>query len=575
MLSFRNMTWRRAPFDEAEARAMAEERKLPAVTARVMASRGVTARGAGAYLSPMMRDSMPDPFSMIDMRKACEMIADAIGDRARVGVWTDYDVDGACSAAIMIRFLRGAGLTDVTLRVPDRVAEGYGPNGPGLVAFGADRDLVISLDAGTSAVDALAQAREAGVRVLVIDHHAAGRELPVCEALVNPNRPDDDSGLGHMCAAGLTLLACAGTARVMSERGKVTAPDLMTFCGIAALATVCDVVPLRDVNRAIVSTGLRAMSRAPIPGVRALLEAAGAGPGIDAKTCGFVLGPRINAGGRIADSRLGSLLLLTDDADEAKRLAAELHEINDRRKAMDGAARESAMGAFPGRAPGERRLAFAEVDAHEGIVGIVAARVKDALLSPAIVVAPAHGGLLKGSARSVDGFDIGAALIDATAAGLLVKGGGHAMAGGLTISPDKRAAFEAFMNERIAASDYGRDGVSSLVDAEVRIAEATADMVASFGAMEPLGRGNERPAIMVPGVIEKVDILKGKHVRVTLLDGGRRMSGLIWNAAGTPLAEGLLGAQGRRAELLGNLEVNEYNGQTRVQMMIEDARLSG
>ena len=588
--SLKNRTWQMPHISGAELDALIAQ-GANALTAPILAARGMAPEDVGDFLAPMLRTQMPNPSFFKDMDAAADRLVAAIRGGERIAIWSDYDVDGATSAATLGRFLRDCGHTNWSVTIPDRITEGYGPNADGLRALQDDgAKLTCILDSGTVAFDPLTAARDSGLDVVVVDHHAAEDSLPPAVAIVNPNRLDQDAGYGHVCAAGMTfLLVVAANLRLRdtdyfdgTDGRPSTPPDLMGYLDLVALGTICDVVPLTTLNRAFVMRGLPILSQRRLPGIAALAEVASCGPEIDARACGFALGPRINAGGRIGNSGAGAALLLETDPDQAREQADELNRLNTERQDMEKSCTAAALEQIQDFAPGETRaLALAVVDAHEGIVGISAARVKEALDAPAFVLAPTPDGILKGSGRSVSGFDLGAAIIKARKAGLLVKGGGHAMAGGISIEEDKLGDFVAFMNAEIAASSYAETGVVSRVDAIVPLDQATTGLVDAAQGLAPFGMGNPSPRFALPGVrIGDVRVLKDKHLKLTFEDpdlggAGKQVEGLIWNAVGTPFGDALRGLAGEIVDVLGGLEINEWRGNRRVQMKIDDVRSPG
>lgn len=589
--SFRNRAWMSPDAERAAVDALIAG-GAPETIAPVLAARGMGAEDVQAYLAPSIRASLPNPSFFNDMDAAADRIVQAIAGGEKIAIWSDYDVDGATSGATLGRFLRDCGVKDFEIYIPDRIEEGYGPNIKGLLSLkerGAD--LVCILDSGTVAIEPLTQAHAAGMEIVVIDHHAAEEELPPAVAVVNPNRLDQEKGFGHLCAAGMTFIAViAANMRLRQmeffdgQDGRpANEPRLMEYLDLVALGTVCDVVPLTGLNRAFVARGLPYLSERALPGVRALAAVAACQDDIDAGACGFGLGPRINAGGRIGDSAAGVHLLLETDPQRAEERAEELNALNVERQTMERECTAQALSQIEaqGFVPGDtRQLAVAIVDAHEGIVGISAARVKEAFDVPAFVLAPTPEGALKGSGRSVPGFDLGAAIIAARKAGLLLRGGGHAMAGGLSIEKDKVEAFTAFVNARIAQSDYAQTGVVSKVDAELGIGKARIDMVEALSSMAPFGMGNPTPRVALQDVLlADVRILKDKHIKCIFQhpehrEKGRKIQALIWNAVDTPFGDALIAAKGERIDALGALEINEWNDRKSVQMKLDDIRLA-
>lgn len=586
-LSFRGRVWDIPSPDPAKVRDLSRS-GLARSLAEILAVRGVKPAALDAFLDPKIRDAMPDPHVLKGMENAARRLATAIRRGERVGIWSDYDVDGATSAGVLGRFLRMCGHDDFAVRIPDRIAEGYGPNTPGLLAMGGEGGcrLICILDAGTVAFEPLQAAEAAGIEVIVMDHHAAEPTLPPAVAVVNPNRKDETSGLGHLCAAGVTFMFAVAVTRVLRDSGffdgrdgrPAEVPPVMDLLDLVALGTVCDVVPLIGVNRAFVARGIEVLSRRITPGIAALAEAAGIAPTarITEMDCGWILGPRINAGGRIGDSASGALLLLETDPVMARERALALEELNVRRKEIGDAATQSAVASLAGRVPGEdRTLALAVVEAHEGVVGISAGRLKEAFDAPAIVLTHAHDGNLKGSARSVAGFDIGHAIIAARHEDLIVKGGGHGMAGGLTLTEAQLPGFIAFMNAEIEKSDYFTTGVRTAVDAAIPLGEVGVPFIAGMDRLRPFGTANAEPVVMLPGVVlAEIRILKEKHFKLVFRSGAASIDALIWNVVGTPLGAQIEAARGRTVDALGKLQINEYMGRKSPQFMLEDMRFS-
>lgn len=557
------------------------------LAAPILAARAIPPEDVEDFLKPTLRSLLPNPSLLQGMDVAADTLAAAIAQGKRIAIWSDYDVDGATSAAVLGWFLRGCGVEPHLLRIPDRLTEGYGPNTPGLLALQDEgAELVCILDAGTTAFEPLEAAHHAGLPVIVVDHHAAEDTLPKAVAVVNPNRRDQLPGLGHLCAAGVVFLLSVAVNTRLRKLGHFPAgskgADLMGLLDLVALGTVCDVVSLTGLNRAFVTRGLPILSERARPGIAALAEAAACGDAIGTRECGFALGPRINAGGRIGDSKMGAMLLLARDADEAIPLAQELSRLNNERQEMERSATKQALEiASLGWVPGEtRRLAIAIVDGHEGVVGISAARVKEALDAPAFVLAAAHDGTIKGSGRSVTGFDLGAAVLAAKAAGLLIKGGGHAMAAGITLDPARLDEFRAFMDARIAESDYAQDGIIVKVDMGIPIRRATIGLVDAVQNLAPFGMGNPTPRFAITGaLLGEVRVLKDKHLKCLFLDpqtgmAGPQLEGIIWNEANTPFADALRAHKGQIVDAVGGLEINEWRGKRSLQMKLEDVRVS-
>jgi single-stranded-DNA-specific exonuclease len=575
-LSGRRWIWRTG--EDRVALGIAQRAGLPEIVGRLLAARGVGIEGCGHFLDPTLRALLPDPSLLTDMDLAAERLADAVARAETVGVFGDYDVDGACAGAVIVGFLRGLGCR-VHPHVPDRMAEGYGPNAPALRALAArGASLIVCVDCGTAAGEALASVR-AAADVIVLDHHKAEGPPPGVLATVNPNRPDDSSGLGMLCASAVAFLAVVATARTLRRRGFFAArpaPDLMGLLDLVALATVCDVMPLTGVNRALVCQGLKIMERRQRPGIAALLEVAQAKKRLTAMTCGFGLGPRINAAGRINDSSLGMRLLLCEDAEEAAALARRLDEVNRQRQDVEAGILETAFAQAQAQADAGRAVLLVSGEAwHPGVVGIVAGRIKERFNRPACVAGVGPDGLLKGSGRSVVGVDLGIAVIAARQRGLLTAGGGHAMAAGFSLERDRLDAFHAFLDERLAHAASLPSAADLTVEASLVVPGATVELASHIGRLAPFGAGNEEPVVVV------------RHARVVRADrvgrdggtirayvegegGGPRLKAMLFRARDGALSEAMLGREGV-LHLAGHLRAEEWNGTLSAGLAVSDA----
>jgi single-stranded-DNA-specific exonuclease len=578
-LSGRRWVWHAG--DDRVAFGIAQRLEVPEIIGRLLAARGIGIEAAAAFLEPTLRVLLPDPSLLVDMDAAAERLADAVASGQTVGVLGDYDVDGACSAALMVSWLRTMGCT-VVHHVPDRMREGYGPNGPallGLVAKGAR--LIVCVDCGTAAVEALGiLAGQADA--IVLDHHKSEGPPPSILATVNPNRLDCSSGLTMLCAAGVAFLTVVGATRTLRRRGFFAVraePDLMALLDLVALATVCDVMPLSGVNRALVYQGLRIMARRARPGVAALLEVTQARDKLSAFTCGYALGPRINASGRIAEADLGLRLLLCEDRIEALALAERLDGINRQRQEVEAAMLESAMYAASVQAEaGNAVLVVAGEGWHPGVVGIVSGRIKERFNRPACVAGIASG-VAKGSGRSVPGLDLGGAVIAARQAGILTTGGGHPMAAGFSLPADRVEAFRAFLNERLAAAAGLPSAVDLLVEGALQVPGATLELARQVERLAPFGAGNNEPVL----VLQRARVIRSDRVgreassiRVFLEGegGGPRLKGMLFRAREGALSEALLSRDRVPLHVAGYLRVETWNGAENPGFIISDAALA-
>lgn len=575
-----SLTGRRWVLQDADSRTglgIAQLLALPEVVGRLLAARGVDLELAQHFLEPTLRALLPDPSVLAGMDEAASRLAHAVRTRETVAVFGDYDVDGACSAAIVTLVLRGLGCT-VRTHVPDRMREGYGPNAPALlnlVASGAT--LIVCVDCGTAAGPVFA-AVAGRADVIVLDHHATDGPPPPIVATVNPNRLDCRSGLGGCCAAGIAFLTAIALVRAL-RRSRWFAdrpePDLRELLDLVALATVCDVMPLKGLNRALVSQGLRVMARRARPGLAALLEAAAAKDAPTAMTCGFALGPRINAAGRISDSSLGLRLLLTDDPVEARALAAQLDSTNRDRQEVEAGMLELALAQAEAQcAAGHPVILVHDPRWHPGVVGIVAGRIKERLNRPACVGAAADG-IVKGSGRSVPGVDLGRAIMAARQNGLLSAGGGHAAAAGFTLEAARASEFHAFLDERLAHAAALPRAADLPVEGTISVAGATVELARHVGRLSPFGNGNEEPAFVLPRAqVVRADRIgrEGATIRVWLQGegGGPRLKALLFRAKDGPVAQALL-ARAAPLHLAGHLRAEEWNGQVSASFCIADA----
>ena len=568
------------PIAAKTATAISQRHDLPDLLGRVLAARGIGLDEVPVALNPTVKALMPDPSSVRDMDKGAARLADAIERREGIALFGDYDVDGACSCALLKRFLAAHGL-DARIYIPDRLAEGYGPNAEAIAALVRDgAKLIVTVDCGTTSIEALAVAAPLGADVVVVDHHQADERLPEVAALINPNRQDDVSGLGHLCAAGVVFMLLVATVRELRRRGRygngTQRADLLEMLDLVALATVCDVVPLKGLNRAYASKGLQAMRQRRNIGLRALADAAALAVPPTAYHLGFVLGPRINAGGRIGDAGLGARLLAIEDETEAARIAVLLDRLNRERKAIEKEMLEEAMAsadALIDADPDIPMLVVASADFHKGVVGLVAARLVDRFQRPACVIAWDGKNEGTGSLRSIAGVDIGSAVRAAVAAGHLAKGGGHAMAAGLTVARDRLEALQAFMHQRLARqARAARSSLALELDGALTPVSVTDDLLALLERAGPFGQGNPEPRFAFPAHrVKFAKVVGTAHVRCVLEAGdGSRLDAVAFRAADRPVGEALLGAAGMPLHVAGHLRRDTWNGRDRRELVIED-----
>lgn len=561
------------------ALAIAQLHGMPELLARVLAGRGVGVDEAPAFLDPTIRSLMPDPASLTDCEAAAARLARAIAAGERIAIFGDYDVDGAASSALLYRFLRHFD-AEAEIYIPDRIFEGYGPN-PAAIGQLIERGarLVVTVDCGSTSFEALEEARRRGIDVVVIDHHQMAHAMPACHALVNPNREDDLSGQGHLCAAGVVFLVLVATLRLLRQQGnsRTGSLDLLAWLDLVALATVCDVVPLKGLNRAYVVKGLIAARHQQNAGLAALLRVAGIGRPVTPYHFGFLVGPRINAGGRIGDAALGSRLLTLDDAAAAGEIATRLDELNRERQAMEAAMlAEAEAEALAEYGTGETAsvIVTAHDNWHPGIVGLLAARLKEKFKRPAFAIAFDPSGKGTGSGRSINGFDLGRMVRAAVDAGLLVKGGGHAMAAGLTVERPNLGRLRAFFDEAAGSQVSTLAANRSLkIDGALGASGATIALIDQLETAGPYGAGHPQPCFAIPAHRLRDSRLVGvNHVKVTVeAQDGSRLDGIAFRAAETPLGDFLLSSRGSQIHIAGSLSAEHWQGTRRVQMRIIDA----
>jgi single-stranded-DNA-specific exonuclease len=564
--------------DDRVALGLAQRLGVPEIVARVIAGRGVDEAAAPAFFAPKLREQLPDPLHLKDMDRAAARLARAVQTGEQIAVFGDYDVDGATSSALLYRFVTAAG-GKVRIYIPDRQREGYGPNAPALLRLKAEgADVVVTVDCGVTAHAPLAAAADAGLDVIVIDHHVAEPRLPTALAVVNPNRLDETTPHRQLAAVGVAFLLAVAVNRALRDAGWFAGrpePSLLDLLDLVALGTVCDVVPLTGLNRAFVAQGLKVLAQRRNPGLLALADVARIDRACDVYHLGFVLGPRVNAGGRVGEADLGARLLTTEDPDEARTLAERLDRHNRERQTIEAAVLEAAAAQVDGAgAPGS--LVFAAGEGwHPGVIGIVAGRLRERYDRPTFIAAIADG-IAKGSGRAALGADVGAAIIAAREAGLLINGGGHKNAAGFTAAVDRLGELREFLADRLAAQITSpRSGLA--FDGALSLGAATPDLIEALGRVGPFGVGNPEPRFAFPAVrVAKADIVGEKHVRCFLADGrGGRLAGIAFRAVGSPLGAALLDGAGISLHLGGRLRADDWRGETRVQLQIEDAAAAG
>jgi single-stranded-DNA-specific exonuclease len=563
---------------EARALAIAQVTGQDELMSRVLAGRGVAIEDVERHLQPTLRDLMPDPFSLGDMEAATARLRRAAERRERVAIFGDYDVDGACAAALLSEYLTARGC-ETLIHIPDRVTEGYGPNVEAMAGFkSAGADLVVTVDCGAVSFEPFARARRLGLDVIAFDHHQAPEALPEAVAIVDPNRQDDLSGLGYLCAAGVVYMGLVALNRALRESGFFAAggaPDLIAALDLVALATVADVVPLVGLNRAFVTKGLAVMRQRRRPGLNALFDAAGADGPPTVYHLGYLIGPRINAGGRIGDAGLGARLLITRDELQAREIAAELDRLNLARRRIEIATLAEAEAEALAALGLEERGACVVVAGEgwaPGIVGLIAGRLKERFERPAFALA-LNGLEATGSGRSIVGVDLGRVVRAAVEAGLASKGGGHAMAAGLTLARARLGDLRAHLEEKLAAPVAAARAASGLaIDAALAASAATPALARSIEAAGPFGAGNPEPIFALPRHrLTELFPVGTEHLRLKAVAGdGQAIEGIAFRSVGKPLGEGLRRAKGGLVHLAGSLAINRYGGRERARLRVLD-----
>jgi single-stranded-DNA-specific exonuclease len=576
--------------DSASPRAekIAQEHDLPGLIAALLAQRDIAVEDVPAYLEPTLRNLMPDPFHLKDMEPAVKRITQAIIANEKIGILGDYDVDGATSSALLVRYFNAL-QCPVTVHIPDRQKEGYGPGKVGLQSLKDDgATLIITVDTGTLAHDALQLARDIGLETIVVDHHQGEAKLPPAAAIINPNRLDEDSPLTYLAAVGVCFMLLVALHKNLRDHHDewrrtqgITLPDLREWLDIVALGTVCDVVPLVGLNRAFVRQGLHIMQQRQNAGIRAVMELTNLQESPTPYHLGFIIGPRINAGGRVGESDLGYRLLSTDNTLQAQAIAQQLDQYNKERRAIEAQVQEDAMAQAKSQ---ETPILFAQGENwHEGIIGIVAGRLKEKFNQPAAVISWNSDGIGKASARSVKGLDIGAAVIAARQEGLLQAGGGHAMAAGFTLMREKFEAFQAFIQSRFQSgwTDYQAQFMAE-IDATLPISAASVELTRQLEQIGPFGAGNPTPHFLIErATLIKIDRVGEDHLRCIFADGefaGRhnpaKLKVMAFRIAESMMGQSLLQGVGKKFDLIGKLRKEVWQGRESVTFMLEDARLT-
>lgn len=581
-LSVNGALWQFRDANTRQVNYLAQVYNVPEIVARVLVGRGIIPEEAGRFLQPTLRDLLPDPLHLRDMEKAARRIVHAIVHKEKIAIFGDYDVDGATSSALLKRYFSALG-ADSVIYIPDRIEEGYGPNAEAMVKLQAKgATLCITVDCGTLAFQPIAVAKKAGMEVIVVDHHIAVETLPDAYAVINPNRLDDASPYGYLAAVGVTFLLVVAVQRILREEGHLppaALPDILHYLDLVALGTVCDVVPLKGVNRAYVIQGLKILRQRQNIGLASLVDVAGLKEMPGTYHLGFVLGPRINAGGRVGEASLGARLLSTASAEEAHAIAKVLDRHNAERKAIEQLTLEEAIAQVEqGDVTAPVIIARGE-NWHPGVIGIVASRLKERYHRPVAVIA-LKGGIGKASARSLAGIDFGAAVVNATQSGLLVAGGGHAMAAGFTIAEDKIDALYRFLAERFEAQKMWYANKVVQLDGVLTAGAVTSGLAAQLQQCAPYGASNPEPVFMLENVVVvKTDILGLDHVRCIVADGmaaktGKTLKCMAFRQGDTAMGKALLNHTGKLLHLAGQIRTSTWQGYEKAEFFIDDVMLA-
>lgn len=567
--------------DTNKALTISQKFGLNALLARILAARSVEEEDAVDYLTPTLKKLMPNPTNFVDMEKAAARLVKAIENKEQVAIFGDYDVDGACSSAILSKFLNFFQLK-TKIYIPDRIVEGYGPNPTAMEMLAREgASLIVTVDCGANSPEAIKAARNVGADVVVLDHHQMGEIHNEANALVNPNRPDDRSGQGHLCAAAIVFITVAWTCKLLREKEHIkTVPDVLEYLDLVALATICDVVPLIGVNRAFVQKGLQVARTLHNPGIAALARVARVGEPLNVFHFGFLLGPRINAGGRIGDPALGARLLTCQSIEEANGIADKLNQLNQERQAMEAEQllqAEADIEIMKNGLEQPKVIVVANANWHPGIVGIVAARLKEKFNCPAFAIALKPDGTGVGSGRSISGINLGEIVREAVDLGLLVKGGGHAMAAGITILESKVSEFLGWLENKISKTvDDLRADRSITIDGMISASGATKDLVDLIDQAGPFGSGNPTPIFALPNhrLVDVREVGNG-HLSMTLMNSdGTRIKAIAFRTVGTALGDFLTGSLGQSIHVAGNLNLNYWNGSVSTQLRVVDAAIA-
>lgn len=577
--SVKGAKWLMRDADERMVLAFSQKIDLPEILARILVARSVELDNAEDFLNPTLKNSLPDPFHLLDMEKAAERLSEAVIKGEEIAVFGDYDVDGATSSSLLKRFFREIG-NEPVIYIPDRITEGYGPNTEALLYLKEHGiDVCVTVDCGTLSFEPLAEAKKAGLDIVVIDHHLGAEQLPEACAVVNPNRLDETSEHRHLAAVGVAFLLAVAVNSKLREKGwykNHAEPDLLSLLDIVALGTVCDVVPLKGVNRAFVTQGIKVMRKRENIGLKALANIAHIDDSPNAYHLGFALGPRINAGGRVGKSDLGARLLSTEDVDEAYDIARELDRLNAERRAIESMVLENAMAQIEKGDSGANVLFAKGENWHPGVIGIVASRITERFNRPCAVIS-IKDGVGKASARSINGIDFGSAVVTANQSGILIAGGGHAMAAGFTVEESKIDNLHEFLNERFKTKSEDLTTRKIKLDGYLSLDAVNMELADLINQVAPFGTSNPEPKFIFKDVfVIRADIVGADHIKCILGSGqsgnvGKTIKAMSFRSLETPLGKALLDSLGKSISIAGRIKVNSWQGVDSAEIIIDDA----
>ena len=578
--SINKFRWRLFKSDERKIATITQRFDLPDIIAKIICARNVPFENIESYINPQIKTLLPSPFILKDMDKAVKRVVEAIKKNETIGIFGDYDVDGATATSVIYRFLRDAGLKNVHIHIPDRQAEGYGLNSVGLKKLRDNGStLVIAVDCGITGFDAVDMANQLDLDIVIADHHEAEVGIPNAVAVVDPKRVDDDSGLNYLAACGVVFLMCVALNKTLREDGYylekgIEEPDLFSYLDLVALGTVCDVVPLVGANRAFVSVGVRVMGKRQNVGLKALCDISGVNTNPTVYHLGYILGPRINAGGRVGNSSLGADLLTTRNPLTADNLATRLNNFNTERKDIEASVLAKAFEKVASEInPDDNFIFISDYNWHTGVIGIIAGRIKERYNLPTLVATIDENGIANGSGRSIPEINLGSAIIKAKEMGILIEGGGHSMAAGFTLSKDKIPEFKKFLHEHIENSTKSQKIIPVLnIDSIIDITGINNELVKKLSMLEPFGTANEEPRFAILNAkLTGADALSGGHVRCYFSsDNGKSISAICYKSVDTAMGETLLDGIGKYFKVAGKIRANEWNGKRYIQLIIED-----